>query len=458
MGKRKAKQPVAANQQDKKLCLGEQVIPEQQANTDWNIESYRTQYEPEEHWELRRSFMERHQNWIPEDELVCLAQVFVNVELLRCRYPVETMARLKELSDGVADEYRNSRRNKLQRTFVSASDAAASKVQRKGPGDQVTKEAKGPIKFQAASSKRFQPVLPIRSLDDVYKNLVLMNDNFEQTQIEFNKLFNNTGNTKLEIVVVQNQGKVEAQIKCGHFLLAKAFGDGEKSAKKNVKTEFFKEMHNHCYKIKRNRNSVQMSSSSVERKSVDQTVDHHGRKIVNDFSENKIDKSNLGFKMLQKLGWSGGSLGSKNEGIIDPVNCQIRIGRQGLGGGTPAEKPGQGSQQKTGKIDTRNQSYNIDINFYRQIMRNFRDSGLDYDMVFSSEFTKEERALFHSMALQLQLKTRSYGKDEDNTRQFVLLGRKHSPHELLERILVEKDPMFCEMYQVDPPGPINSDS
>lgn len=55
------------------------------------------------------------------------------------------------------------------------------------------------------------------------------------------------------------------------------------------------------------------------------------------------------------------------------------------------------------------------------------------------------------MAQQLQLKTRSYGNDNDGSRQFVLLGRKVPPHELLERVLVQQDPVFCEMYNVVPP-------
>lgn len=56
------------------------------------------------------------------------------------------------------------------------------------------------------------------------------------------------------------------------------------------------------------------------------------------------------------------------------------------------------------------------------------------------------------MAQQLQLKTRSFGKDSDGSRQFVLLGRKLSPHALLERILVEEDPIFKEMYTVEEPS------
>lgn len=116
--------------------------------------------------------------------------------------------------------------------------------------------------------------------------------------------------------------------------------------------------------------------------------------MVEDYQEKKIDESNLGFKLLQKLGWSGGSLGSKNQGIVDPINCQIKIGRQGLGGGPAAKKQGEEASKK-GKINTRNETYGIDITFYRQMMRNFRDSEIEYDLVFSNEFTKEERALFH---------------------------------------------------------------
>lgn len=57
---------------------------------DWNIDSYRTTYECDEHWDLRRSFMEAHKDRFPEDELVCLAQTFTNVEFLGCRWDILT--------------------------------------------------------------------------------------------------------------------------------------------------------------------------------------------------------------------------------------------------------------------------------------------------------------------------------------------------------------------------------
>lgn len=215
---------------------------EQVANTDWDIDSYRSHYEPEEHWELRRRFMECHQNWIAEDDLVCLAQVFVNVELLHCRYPLETMERLKELSKGIGDEYRDSRKNKLQRTFVSASDAAASKVQRKGPGEQLAERNAA----QAMASRKHKPVQPIGTIEDVYNNIVLMNNDYEQTQIEFDRL----GRDKMIIVFSKNpQGKTIGEVKVGQFTLAKTEGDGEKSVRKAVKLVFLESMTQHCYAI-----------------------------------------------------------------------------------------------------------------------------------------------------------------------------------------------------------------
>lgn len=51
----------------------------------WDVETYKTDYESAEHWELRKKFMECHKDKFLEDELVCLARVFTNVEFMGCR-------------------------------------------------------------------------------------------------------------------------------------------------------------------------------------------------------------------------------------------------------------------------------------------------------------------------------------------------------------------------------------
>ncbi|ROT76788.1 putative NF-kappa-B-repressing factor-like [Penaeus vannamei] len=95
-------------------------------NTNWNVEAYHTFYESER---KLGDFILAHKDRIPEERLICLAQVFVNVELLGCRYPEQTMKQVAVLAKDVANGYRERKKNKLQRTFVKASDAASAKVQ-----------------------------------------------------------------------------------------------------------------------------------------------------------------------------------------------------------------------------------------------------------------------------------------------------------------------------------------
>jgi hypothetical protein len=55
------------------------------SNVNWDVDQYKTEHESEEHWQLRRSFMLEHKDKFHEDRLVCLAQVFTNIEFLGCR-------------------------------------------------------------------------------------------------------------------------------------------------------------------------------------------------------------------------------------------------------------------------------------------------------------------------------------------------------------------------------------
>lgn len=99
--------------------------------TDWDLDSYKDDTEPEEHWELRKAFMEAHMGRFPEEYLVALARTFTNIEFMGCSYPAPVMVKIAELSKDVAKKYRESKKNKLQRTFVSASNAAENKIKKR---------------------------------------------------------------------------------------------------------------------------------------------------------------------------------------------------------------------------------------------------------------------------------------------------------------------------------------
>lgn len=69
---------------------------------DWDVEQYKVASESEQQWKLRRDFLEKWKAEIPEDRLVCLARVFINVEFLGCRYPLPVMKQIAELSKEVS--------------------------------------------------------------------------------------------------------------------------------------------------------------------------------------------------------------------------------------------------------------------------------------------------------------------------------------------------------------------
>ncbi|GJQ67454.1 hypothetical protein Trydic_g5116 [Trypoxylus dichotomus] len=100
-------------------------------STDWEVDKYYDDTEPDEHWELRKAFMEVHKDKFPEEYLVALAKAFTNIEFMGCTYPAPLMVRIAELSKDVAKQYREIKKTKLQRTFVTGSNAAEQKRSRK---------------------------------------------------------------------------------------------------------------------------------------------------------------------------------------------------------------------------------------------------------------------------------------------------------------------------------------
>ncbi|XP_037796522.1 uncharacterized protein LOC119591841 isoform X2 [Penaeus monodon] len=99
-------------------------------NSNWQVEKYRYPFESEEHWKLKKEFLLAHKSTVPEDQLVCLAQVYINVKLLGCRYPAQTMKKISALGVNLGKEYKEMQKTRLQRTFVKASEAAEAKVMR----------------------------------------------------------------------------------------------------------------------------------------------------------------------------------------------------------------------------------------------------------------------------------------------------------------------------------------
>ncbi|XP_052863566.1 NF-kappa-B-repressing factor-like [Anopheles cruzii] len=416
MGRRNTDEPTP-----KKTAHPPNQLPEQKKDK-FSFDDYRTHHEVDEHWQLRRLFMEQNQHILEEDELVCLAQVFMNIELMHCRYPPETMRRVAELSDGIAKEYRSQRANMLQRTFVSASDAAASKVQRKDPIFQT-----GGPRQPTFSATVNRPM----STDEILKNIVVVNNCLVQTQNEFNRL--GRGVTMTDSVTELQNNEHEAVIAIGSLVLGKATHCSKKGAQQMARKEALEYLSKHCYTMVRKKLPTQMEGANVVHKRGSGNGTLNGGEGNAASADLKIDTSNVGFQLMQKLGWKGGSLGTRNDGIVDPIAAQIKIGRKGLG------------------TDESNSEGELDTKFIKRVLKNFKDSRMEYDLVFSAEFSKQDRELIHRFAKSFALRTKSFGNDNQGTRQLVVLANRLSPLEIVDKVLVSQDPVCCEMYEVSSP-------
>lgn len=321
--------------------------------------------------------MKAYWNSFPEDELQCLAQVFINIELLGCKYPLETMNQVAQLAQNVPEikKYRDSRRNRLKRTFVGAQDASQAKAQktaapRKLGNDLADWNEKERVEVNQNTSNK--PIIQLNenqkceNLRSLLKDVVY----FEMSEEDVNGSLNKTlacmqklGNLTMK----HDAGQKKFFYIFGGQIIGEGAGDSKKTAKKVADEDLVATLKANCYTIK---NKLQYFSAE----NVIKPREQNGPSTTQS-SSGKLQEDNLGFKMLKMLGWAGGSLGSKgNEGIVDPVNLEIKIGRKGLGA------------ESVEKLDQK---------YIRNLLKNFKDNQVEYDLVFSKDFAKEERAQIH---------------------------------------------------------------
>lgn len=79
----------------------------------------------------------------------------------------------------------------------------------------------------------------------------------------------------------------------------------------------------------------------------------------------------IGAKMMAKMGWSGGGLGAKEQGIVQTIQLQEQINTRGLGASS-------------------NPMENV-----LQILADFAKSCSIKSLIFSKEYTKDERQKIH---------------------------------------------------------------
>lgn len=323
--------------------------------------------------------MQKYWEQYAEDVILCLAQVFVNMEFLGCKYPLETMNQVAQMAKNVPEiqKHRGSRRNRLKRTFVGAQNAVQAKLQKSNAPRKLgledwSKEEVEQIERIEGSCKPTGSIVKLNQIQRTANFRGLLRDVifFEMAENDANGSLNKT------ISYMQKIGKLEMKFDAEQKkffyvfdgqIIAEGAGDSKKIAKKLADDELITTLKRNCFTIKSKMQFFSPESIITPRDQNESNSSNH--------ANNKLQENNLGFKMLKMLGWKGGSLGATgNDGIIDPVNLEIKIGRKGLG----ADSDGQ-----------------FDHKWIRDLIRNFKNNQVEYDLVFNSEFTKEERAQIH---------------------------------------------------------------
>ncbi|XP_061390685.1 uncharacterized protein LOC133326025 [Musca vetustissima] len=430
---KKAKQS-SDTESDQQQTNDQQQQNDSEFPTDWDVEVYRREYESEEHWLLRKRFMEVHKDKFPEDKLVCLAQVFTNMEFMGCKYPAETMAMVAELSKEVAKEFREGRANRLKRTFVAASDAAEARAKGRR-STQQTNEGQNTQQLQGQKRKHFDiggdnmdemqaPPAKKTPQTDLFAGLkynrfiVFLNGGRQCLQLSAQR--SNVLYEEKEVPAENNIKKVEVRL--NNQVVAVATGENLKTAKANAFNKALETLQTECYSIKPGRKTIKIEKDN--NKAVCEVISSE----VDAASEDKkLDDNNKGFRMMKMMGWSGGGLGSKKQGREDPVAYLFKSNRSGLG-----------------KEDCK-----MDKQYFKNILRNYVESEDIRELQFEPTFTKEERALLHEIAKNFNLRSSSYGQGEQ--RRLIITKKTITDNQILHEVLINKNPRFMDRYLVQVP-------
>lgn len=198
--------------------------------------------------------------------------------------------------------------------------------------------------------------------------------------------------------------KIGNSYKCSIFinskLLATARSSDQKSAKRDASIIGLQELRKYYYtiKIKSNVRHANVTTATIaNRKS----------------KEDTISDDNIGKKIMKLMGWTGGGLGKSQQGIVEPIVVNEQISKEGLG-------------LKRNLLSTDDLKHRC-----KDIMGKFLSGDMKNDLIFSVDFTNDERTVIHQVARQLGLKSHSYGPKCQRT---LVVSRKIDPLDLVEEL------------------------
>ncbi|CAN6440326.1 unnamed protein product [Victoria cruziana] len=97
-------------------------------------------------------------------------------------------------------------------------------------------------------------------------------------------------------------------------------------------------------------------------------------------AQTALEPSNIGFRMLQQMGYKPGSaLGKEGKGRVEPVGLQIRRSRTGIGGRTPEEARASRERVREDRLRRTEEGLASEFGSRQKSAWRFRKAAADYE-------------------------------------------------------------------------------
>lgn len=180
--------------------------------------------------------------------------------------------------------------------------------------------------------------------------------------------------------------------------LSEGSGQNQKLAKKEAASSGLQVLMKYYYTIKVKKAVKKESVTSNELRGAEGNT------------SSELTEDNIGQKLMKLMGWSGGGLGKKEQGIKEPVTVKQQLSKSGLG------------------LHPDSSNLKVLKKKCYEVLRDYMKGNMREDLVLSSDFTNEERAVVHQVAKQMGLKSQSHGP---KTQRTLVISRKIDPKELV---------------------------
>lgn len=327
----------------------------------------------------------------------------------------------EENNDAPASKGPKKKRNKKKKKkpAINTSDPSTTNSI---PGkfvlaNQARSEGHNPRNKRGVNDSDQGPPKKIRRLEELSSKLVLMQGGAEKAYSILTRSAS-TSRMTLQQDINKSPSGMEVTLSINGLLLSKATGPTLAETKDQCAQEGLAKLQNLCYTlIVKDR----LAGSVVDKTDVsDAKQDQDPKDVPDHLSEDsKVNR------MMKLMGWGGGGLGKKEQGREEPVQVVQHVKRAGLG------KQLGSNEFRKNITDT---------------LQKFKRSNATHDLVFASDFSKEERSLIHSVAAKFGLKSVSYGKDDN--RQLVVSVKKR-PLDIVSE--VQRAGGSTDKYDLIPP-------